>query len=85
MDYRDDVDVRFPKPSATSNLPDNYIETEKQLKEMKWQKEKMLDDMKREQALLDSAKYNFERKKEEFVKFLAQSSAYATQVIPSYT
>lgn len=74
------MDVRFPKLSVTSTLPDNYIDTEKQLKETKWKREKMLEDIKREQALLDAAKQSFERKKEEFVKFLAQSSAYATRV-----
>lgn len=76
------MDVRFPKPSMPSNIPDNVSETEKQLTEMKWKKDKMLDDIKREQAFLNAAKYNFERKKEEFVKFLAESSAYATQVMP---
>ncbi|KAG8634322.1 hypothetical protein MANES_17G027400v8 [Manihot esculenta] len=76
---RNDMDVRFPKPSMPSNIPDNVSETEKQLTEMKWKKDKMLDDIKPEQALLNAAKYNFERKKEEFVKFLAESSAYAMQ------
>ncbi|KAJ6969659.1 protein DEFECTIVE IN MERISTEM SILENCING 3 [Populus alba x Populus x berolinensis] len=82
---RNNVDVRFPKLSVTSTLPDNYIDTEKQLKETKWKREKMLEDMKREQALLDAAKQSFERKKEEFVKFLAQSSAYASQMQTGFT
>jgi ATP-dependent Lon protease len=81
MISRNDVDVRFPKSSVTSTLPDNYIDTNKHLKEMKWKRETMLEDIKREQALLDTARQSFERKKEEFVKFLAQSSAYASQVI----
>ncbi|KAF2323838.1 hypothetical protein GH714_000439 [Hevea brasiliensis] len=76
---RNDVDVRFPKPSLAANLPDNYSETEKQLSGMKWKKDKLMEDVKREQSLLNAAKYSFERKKEEFVKFLAESSAYATQ------
>ncbi|GAV66192.1 hypothetical protein CFOL_v3_09702 [Cephalotus follicularis] len=76
---REEVNVIFPKSSATSSLPETYIETEKQIKETKWQKEKLQEDMKREQALLNSAKLNFERKKEEFVKFLAHSSSSATQ------
>ncbi|XWS48575.1 hypothetical protein CRYUN_Cryun13aG0088500 [Craigia yunnanensis] len=78
---REEVDVRFLKPSATSDVPQNYIETEKQMKEMRWEKEKLEDDVKRELALLNNAKFNFERKKQDFVKFLAQSSSYATQVI----
>lgn len=80
-DVREDVGVKFPKPSTTSTLPENYIEAERQVKEMKWKKEKMLEDVKRERALLDNAKHNFEKKREEFLKFLAESSSYATQVI----
>ncbi|XP_022763799.1 protein DEFECTIVE IN MERISTEM SILENCING 3-like isoform X1 [Durio zibethinus] len=76
---REEVDVRFPKSSATSDVPQNYIETEKQMKEMRWEKEKLEEDTKRELALLNNAKFNFERKKQDFVKFLAQSSSYATQ------
>ena len=73
--------MRFLKPSATSDVPQNYIETEKQMKETRWEKEKLEEDMKRELALLNNAKFNFERKKQDFVKFLAQSSSYATQLI----
>lgn len=73
--------MRFLKPSAMSDMPENYIETEKQMKEMRWQKEKLEEDIKRELALLNSAKFNFERKKQDLIKFIAQSSSYATQVI----
>lgn len=45
------------------------------MKELKWKKEKTLDDIKREQVLRDHAVFNFGKKKEEFVKFLAQSSS----------
>ncbi|XVE64406.1 hypothetical protein DITRI_Ditri07aG0098200 [Diplodiscus trichospermus] len=76
---REEVDVRFLKSSATSDMVQNYIETGKQIKEMRWEKEKLEEDIKRELALLNSAKFNFERKKQDFVKFLAQSSSYATQ------
>ncbi|XP_059435420.1 protein DEFECTIVE IN MERISTEM SILENCING 3-like isoform X2 [Corylus avellana] len=76
---REDVDVKFPKPLVTSTLCENYIEAESQVKEMKWKKEKMLEDMKREEALLHAAKFDFDKKKQEFLKSLAQSSSYATQ------
>lgn len=72
---RGDVKVSFSKTSTNSSLPDHYIESEKQMKEMKWKKEKMLEDMRREQALLDSTKLTFERKKVEFVQFLAETAA----------
>lgn len=81
-DLRVKVDVRFPRPSPKSNLPESYVESEKQIKELKWKREKLQEDQKREQILLDQARSSFDRKKEEFVKFLAQSSSYATQVMP---
>jgi tRNA(Glu) U13 pseudouridine synthase TruD len=83
LDVREDVDVKFPKPSVTSSVSEKHIEAVRQVKEMVWKKEKMLEDMKREQALLNNAKFNFDRKKQEFLKFLAESSSYATQVMPS--
>lgn len=63
-----------------SSLPETYIQSEKQIKELKWKKEKMMEDIKRERALLDNAKFKFDRKKQEFLKFLAESSSYASQV-----
>lgn len=72
--------MRFPKLSTTSSLPQNYLESERQVNELKWKKEKLEEDMKREQALWDNAKFNFDRKKQDFLKFLADSSSYATQV-----
>ncbi|KAH0978785.1 hypothetical protein GBA52_005962 [Prunus armeniaca] len=80
---REDVDVRFPKLSVISSLPETYLDSERQINELKWKKEKMQEDMKREQALLDNAKFNFDRKKQDFLKFLADSSSYATQSTPT--
>lgn len=71
---RDDMKVSFSKTSTNSSLPDHYTESERQMKEMKWKKEKILEDMRREQALLDSMKLNFEKKKAEFVQFLAEAA-----------
>ena len=74
------MDVRFPRPARSMGL-DNYLEIEKQMKDLKCKKEKILEELKREQTLLDLAKFNFQRKKNEFIRFLAQSSSIATQVI----
>lgn len=73
--------MRFPVSSGMSNLPLNYFETENQIKEMNWRKQTLQEDMKREQALLSHAKFNFEIKKQEFVKFLAESSSLASPVV----
>lgn len=77
---REDVDVRFPRPERVAGI-DDQIEIERQMKDVQWKKEKILDDLKRERALLDMAKFNFNKKKNDFLKFLASSSSYATQVI----
>ncbi|KAK0591983.1 hypothetical protein LWI29_011280 [Acer saccharum] len=76
---RQDVDVRFPKSSGMSDIADKSAETEKQIQEIRWQKEKFQDDIKREITLLNKAKGTFATKKAEFLKFLAQSSSYASQ------
>ncbi|GMP24877.1 hypothetical protein CsSME_00001995 [Camellia sinensis var. sinensis] len=75
----DGIDVKFPKSHGASKQPANYFETEKRIKEMQWKKERVLEDMQREQALLDNMRINFEMKKQEFVKYLAESAVYATQ------
>ncbi|ESQ45615.1 hypothetical protein EUTSA_v10010429mg [Eutrema salsugineum] len=69
----DEVNIRFAKPIA-SRVMDNYSETEKQMREMKWKKDKTLEDIKREQVLREEAVFNFGKKKEEFVRFLAQTA-----------
>lgn len=76
---REDVDVRFPKCSKKSDLPDNYYELENQMKQKKWERERILEDIRREQALLDQEKNNFSLRKQDFLKFLADSSSYITQ------
>lgn len=77
---REVVDVIFPRPERSMGL-DNHIEIEKQMKDAQWKREKILEDLKRERTLLDMAKFNFNKKKNDFLRFLAHSSSYATQVI----
>ncbi|KAF3666192.1 Protein DEFECTIVE IN MERISTEM SILENCING 3 [Capsicum annuum] len=76
-----DVEIKFPKSSGRSNLPENYFSTERQMKELKWKRERFFEDLQREQGLLDHAKLNFETKKREFIKFLEDSSSYVSAVI----
>ncbi|CAA3010564.1 Hypothetical predicted protein [Olea europaea subsp. europaea] len=77
LGHKGAVDVKFPKSSERLNLPENYFETEKRMKETRWKKDRTLEDIHREQTLVDHAKFNFETKKREFVQFLADSSSYA--------
>ncbi|CAN4089562.1 unnamed protein product [Withania somnifera] len=71
-----EVEIKFPRSSRRLNLPENYFDTENRMKELKWKRARFVEDLQREQTLLDHAKFNFEIKKQEFVKFLAQSSSY---------
>ncbi|KAL1203369.1 Protein DEFECTIVE IN MERISTEM SILENCING 3 [Cardamine amara subsp. amara] len=78
---RGEVNVRFAKPTASRRM-DNYSEMEKQIKELTWKKGKLMEDMGREHVIRKDTLENFGKKKEEFVRFLAQSSATNQQTIP---
>ncbi|CAI9087088.1 OLC1v1021074C1 [Oldenlandia corymbosa var. corymbosa] len=74
---RTDVGLKFPKCSR-SVVPDTYFVDETAMKEEKWKRERLQDDIRREQIVLDQTKFNYEIKKQEFLKMLAQCSTYAT-------
>nr|KAJ0189565.1 hypothetical protein LSAT_V11C800390730 [Lactuca sativa] len=76
----EEVKVRFAISSGVSYLPEEYIEVEKEMKEFKWKRERMMEDIQREEAMLAHVKFNFEFKKQEFLGFMAQSSPYTMQV-----
>ncbi|XP_020234447.1 protein DEFECTIVE IN MERISTEM SILENCING 3 isoform X2 [Cajanus cajan] len=76
---REDVDVRFARPERSTGLDSHHIEIERELKDVKWKKEKILEELKREQLLLDMTRFNFNKKKTDYLKYLAQSSSDATQ------
>ncbi|XP_069151137.1 uncharacterized protein [Solanum lycopersicum] len=71
-----EVQIKFPKSCGRSYIPENYFETEIRMKELKWERVRCVEDLEREQTLLTNAKNNFEIRKEEFVKFLSQSSSH---------
>jgi hypothetical protein len=72
--------VRFPRPERSAVL-DEHFEIERQMEDVQSKMKKLLGEFEREKAMLDIAKYNFNQKKIDFLKFLASSSSYATQVI----
>jgi hypothetical protein len=72
--------VRFPRPERSAGL-DEHFEIERQMEDVQSKMKKLLGEFEREKAMLDIAKYNFNQKKIDFLKFLASSSSYATQVI----
>ncbi|CAN4089557.1 unnamed protein product [Withania somnifera] len=73
-----EVEIKFPKSSARSSLPENYFDTESRMKELEWKRKRYVEDLRTEEVLLEHAKLIFEIKKEEFSKFLARSSSYVT-------
>ncbi|XP_047941494.1 protein DEFECTIVE IN MERISTEM SILENCING 3-like isoform X3 [Salvia hispanica] len=78
--YRGDIDVKFPCDPKKFVKSANDSEPQNRLKEMKWKKDRALEDMQREQDLLDQAKFKYEIKKRELVRFIAESSSLMTQV-----
>ncbi|XP_074359761.1 protein DEFECTIVE IN MERISTEM SILENCING 3-like [Apium graveolens] len=82
LGYREEPEVKFPRISEKSSLPGNYDEIENSLRSKKWNLERLLEDMRKEQSMLDQAKFMFEIKKQEFVRFLAQSSHHAPASLP---
>ncbi|XP_075502442.1 protein DEFECTIVE IN MERISTEM SILENCING 3-like isoform X1 [Primulina tabacum] len=73
-------DVKFPVGFERLSLPEKFLEIENQMKETKWKKDRIAEDLLREQSYLDHAKVNYEIKKQEFLKYLAESSMYTAQV-----
>ncbi|XP_076917038.1 protein DEFECTIVE IN MERISTEM SILENCING 3-like [Bidens hawaiensis] len=72
----DEMKVRFVRKFSA---PENLVDIEKQLKELKWTKETAVEEVHREEAMLTHVKYTFEVKKQEFVRFMTQTSPYVMQ------
>ncbi|MFS7949473.1 hypothetical protein Hanom_Chr06g00571971 [Helianthus anomalus] len=73
---RDEMKVRC----ATSSFVGDDIENK--MKELKWRKETLVEEVQREEAMLQHVKYIFEVKMQEFVRFMAQSSRYVIMQYP---
>ncbi|XP_047967063.1 protein DEFECTIVE IN MERISTEM SILENCING 3-like isoform X1 [Salvia hispanica] len=80
--HEKDIDVKFPTGSEKFNPPEEYLEAEKGLKEAKWKRERTSEDMKREQDLLTRARFNYEKKKQELLRFIAKGSSIVSSQYP---
>ncbi|EPS69220.1 hypothetical protein M569_05551, partial [Genlisea aurea] len=69
--------ITFPCDPPGVLHPAEYLELQKESKETEWKKNRTLEDLKKEEELLNLASYKYEEKKREFVEFLATSSSYA--------
>ncbi|PWA66453.1 defective in meristem silencing 3 [Artemisia annua] len=49
------------------------------MKELKWKKDSTLEELKQGEQTLKHVRYTFEVKRQEFFRFMAQSSPYAMQ------
>lgn len=66
------MEVKFPITDVTSKLPVDICEIEERIKILNWRRERLLEDMMREETLLDHAKSLFNDKKQEMMEFVAQ-------------
>lgn len=77
---RKDVEVRFPISFGTSILPTYIIEIEEQIKLMNWKKERLSEDMQREETLLNHVKNLFSIRRQEYIEYLSQTKSYLSQM-----
>ncbi|KAF3777838.1 DEFECTIVE IN MERISTEM SILENCING 3 protein [Nymphaea thermarum] len=74
---REDIDVRFPVSSNASSTTVNILESEEQLKQLIWNRERIDEDIGREKFVLDNVRTMYNKKRGELVNFLAQSAPLA--------
>ncbi|XP_074380640.1 protein DEFECTIVE IN MERISTEM SILENCING 3-like isoform X1 [Apium graveolens] len=70
----EEADVKFLKASGPPCPTADYSAIEDKIKKTEWEKERISDDLRREQVLLKQAKVTFDAQREELIQFLAQSS-----------
>ncbi|CAO2194357.1 unnamed protein product [Urochloa humidicola] len=66
------LEVKFPVSIEVSSSPEDIVEMEEQIKLKNWQKERLLEDMKREEALLKQVKELYSKQKQELVDYLTR-------------
>lgn len=62
--------MKFPVNIEASSLPENIAEMEEQVKLKNWEKERVLEDMKREDDLLKQVKELYTKQKKELLDYL---------------
>jgi tRNA 2-selenouridine synthase SelU len=72
------LEVKFPVTTDVSSLPENVAEMEEQVKRKNWEKEMVLEDMKREEDLLKQVKELYRKQKQELMDYVTQPAV--TQV-----
>lgn len=87
---RASLGIQFPVTAnlGVSNLPVTITELEEQVKHKNWEKERLLEDIKRQEDLLNQVKDLFSKKKEQFMAYITQPgmlqrASQASPTIPS--
>ena len=64
--------MKFVVTTDVSSLPENAVEMEEQVKRKNWEKEMVLEDMKREEDLLKQVKELYRKQKQELMDYVTQ-------------
>jgi hypothetical protein len=76
------LEVKFPVGLEVSSSPQNILEMEGQVKLKNWEKERLLEDFKREEDLLKQVKELYSKQKQELMDYLTRPEL--TQVYWQY-
>ncbi|KAK3163201.1 hypothetical protein QOZ80_1AG0000490 [Eleusine coracana subsp. coracana] len=66
------LEVKFAVSRGVSSLPEDITDMEEQVKLKNWEKERLLEDMKREEDLLNQVKELYSKQKHELMGYLTQ-------------
>jgi hypothetical protein len=71
--------LKFAVSLGVSSLPKDITDMEEQVKLKNWEKERLLEDMKREEDLLNQVKGLYSKQKQELMDYLAQPTVTQVQ------
>lgn len=77
---RQETDIIFPMSCGMASKPLENYDKETKLREFHWKIDKIAEDLRREQFVLDHNMASFNSKKQELLHFLTQSHSYISQV-----
>ncbi|CAN6483413.1 unnamed protein product [Victoria cruziana] len=77
LGQREDINVKFPVSSNASSTTLSILESEEQLRQLIWNRERIDEDIEREKLVLDNVRIVYNKKRGELVNFLAQSAPLA--------
>ncbi|XP_078429109.1 defective in meristem silencing 3 [Wolffia australiana] len=81
LGFREEVAVRFPLSCGIPKQPHNIVQIEEELKLLRWKRERLSEDVKREETLKKSVKSSFEKRKPEANKLQDESMQCVIKVL----